>query len=341
MAKKKKKSRLPVIVIALVLVAAIVIGAPYIKEFVSATSNEGDAVVIEIEKGASTEDIGRILKENGLIKSVTIFKIRAKLSEDGSKMNYGTFTLHKGMCIPDIVSALAGTYATRPTVKFTVPEGFSVQQIAERAEELNLCSKQEFLNALSDDYEYDFLKDVPFKDGADYPLQGFLYPETYEFFTDAAAHDIIDKMLAQFEKEIDKMKIPKDRDLYEVITIASMIEREALWDKEMKTISGVIYNRIEKGMRLQIDATVQYAVSKGEYNIERVTYDDLEIKSPYNTYRNEGLPVGPISSVSSIAIEAALNPEDHNYLYYHTDTEKNDGTHIFTETYQEHLATMN
>ncbi len=341
MAKKKKKTRMPVIIIALLLVVAVIIGAPYIKELVSATSTEGEAVVVEIEKGASTEDIAQALKDKGLIKSVTIFKVRAKLSEDGSKLNYGTFNLHKGMCIPDIISTLAGNYATRPTVKFTVPEGFSVQQIAKRAEELELCSKEEFYDALDDSYDYEFLKNVPFKDGADYPLQGFLYPETYEFFADATAHDIINKMLSQFEKEISKFKIPKEQDLYEIITIASMIEREALWDKEMKTISGVIYNRIEKGMKLQIDATVQYAVSKGEYNIERVTYDDLEIKSPYNTYRNEGLPVGPISSVSSIAIEAAINPESHEYLYYHTDTEKNDGTHIFTKTYQEHLATMN
>lgn len=341
MAKKKKKSSLAVIIFTLLLAVALIVAAPYIKEGVSTTSSEGEAVVVEIPKGASTEDIGEVLKENELIKSVTIFKIRAKMSPDGAKMNYGTFNLHRGMCIPDIIETLAGTYATRPTVMFTVPEGFSVQQIAARAEELGLCSKEEFLDALNDDYDYYFLENIPAVDGADYILQGFLYPETYEFFMDSSAHDIIDRMLAQFGKEIKKIKIPKDKSLYEIVTIASLLEREALLDSEMPIIAGVINNRLELGMRLQIDATVQYAVTNGEYNINRVTYDDLEIDSPYNTYKIAGLPAGPVSSVSAVAIKAAVEPVEHDYLYYHTDTEKNDGSHIFTKTYNEHLATMN
>lgn len=341
MAKKKKKSKLAAIIVILVLAIALIIATPYIKELVSVTSIEGEEVVIEIPKGASTEDIGEVLKENELIKSVTIFKIRAKMADNGAKMNYGTFKLNRGMCIPDIIDILAGTYATRATVTFTVPEGFSVQQIALRAEELGLCSKNEFLDALNDDYDYYFLDNIPSQNDTDYRLQGFLYPETYEFFADATAHDVIDKMLGQFEKEIKNIKIPKDKSLYEVITVASLLEREALLESEMPTIAGVIYNRIEKGMRLQIDATVQYAVTEGEYNINRVTYDDLEVNSPYNTYKIAGLPAGPISSVSAVAIRAAVEPDEHNYLYYHTDTKKNDGSHIFTETYNEHLATMN
>lgn len=340
MAKKKKKTRMPIIIIAVVLALLIILGAPYIKELVSTTSVEGEIVTIEIPMGASTEDIGKILKENGLIKSVTVFKVRAKLSDNGSRMNYGTFNLNDGMCIPDIIDALAGTYYTRPTVMFTVPEGFSVQQIASRAEALGICSKADFLAALNDDYSYGFLKDVPYVEGVDYRLQGFLYPETYEFYLDATAHEIIDRMLLQFEKETSGIKIPKGKSLYDVVTVASMLEREALLDSEMSRIAGVIQNRIDKGMRLQVDATVQYAVTKGEYNIKRVTYDDLEIDSPYNTYKKSGLPIGPISSVSVTGIKAAINPEKHEYLYYHTDTEKNDGSHIFTKTYEEHLATQ-
>lgn len=340
MAKKTKKKSKPIIVIAVVLALLIIIGAPYIKELVSTTSTEGEIVKIEIPMGASTEEIGKILKENGLVKSVTVFKVRAKLSDNGSKMNYGTFNLNDGMCIPDIIDALAGTYYKRPTVMFTVPEGFSVQQIASRAEALGICSKSDFLKALEDDYSYGFLKDVPYVDGVHYRLQGFLYPETYEFYMDATAHDIIDRMLSQFEKETKDVKIPKDTTLYEVVTIASMLEREALLDSEMPRIAGVIQNRLEKGMRLQVDAAVQYAVTKGEYNIKRVTYDDLEIDSPYNTYKIPSLPIGPISSVSVTGMKAAINPEKHDYLYYHTDTQKNDGSHIFTKNYDEHLTTQ-
>lgn len=337
---RRKKTRMPIIIAALVIALLIALGAPYIKELVATESVEGDAVIVEIPMGASTEEIGRILKDNELIKSVTIFKVRAKLSDNGKRMNYGTFNLHEGMCIPDIIGALAGTYATRPTIMFTVPEGFSVQQIASRAESLGLCTKNEFLDALDDDYRYGFLKDIPHVDGVDYHLQGFLYPETYEFYVDATAHDIIDKMLNQFEKETKGIKIPKGKSLYEIVVVASMLEREALLDREMPRIAGVIQNRMDKGMRLQVDATVQYAVTKGEYNIKRVTYDDLEINSPYNTYKNAGLPIGPISNVSVTGIKAAIDPEEHDYLYYHTDVEKNDGSHIFTKTYKEHLATQ-
>lgn len=339
MAKRKRKTRLP-IVFAVVVAIILIVSAPYIKEFVASESVDGDIVTIEIPMGASTENIGEILKEKGLIKSVTIFKVRAKLSDNGNRMNYGTFNLHVGMCIPDIINTLAGTYAHRPTVMLTVPEGFSVQQIAARAESLGLCTRAEFLEALTDDYDYAFLKDVPYVEGVHYHLQGFLYPETYEFFLDANAHDVIDKMLGQFEKETKGVKIPEGRSLYEVVTVASMLEREALLDREMPRIAGVIQNRLEKDMRLQVDATVQYAVTKGEYNIKRVTYDDLEIDSPYNTYKNAGLPIGPISNVSVTGMKAALDPEEHGYLYYHTDTVKNDGSHIFTKTYEEHLATQ-
>ncbi|MBQ8003115.1 MAG: endolytic transglycosylase MltG [Clostridia bacterium] len=340
MAKNKRKYNLKIIIAALCLALVLIVGAPYIKELVSTTSVKGNIVTVEIPMGASTEGIGEILKENGLIKSVLIFKVRAKLADNGSKMNYGTFNLNDGMCIPDIINALAGTYATRDTVMFTVPEGFSVQQIAARAESLGLCSKAEFLKALDDKYDYDFIEKIPTYDGVHYRLQGFLYPETYEFFADATAHEVIDKMLSQFEKETKGIKIPDSMTLYEVVTVASLLEREALFDAEMPRIAGVIYNRLDKGMRLQIDASVQYAVSRGEYNINRVTYDDLEINSPYNTYKNAGLPIGPISNVSVEGITAAINPEKHEYLYYHTDTEKNDGSHIFTKTYDEHLATQ-
>ena len=339
MVKKRRGNRLPAITLVLVLIIALVFALPYVREATSTKSQDGDLVTISVPQGASTESIGKILKENELIKSVNIFKLRAHMDDNGARMNYGTFKLHKGMCIPDIIDTLAGTYSYRPTVTFTVPEGFSVQQIAERAEDLGLSEKDDFLEALNDDYDYGFLKNVPEVEGAHYRLQGFLYPETYEFYTDASAHDIIDKMLGQFEKEIKDLKI-KGKDIYEIVTVASLLEREALLDSEMPTIAGVIYNRIEKGMRLQIDATVQYAVTKGEYNINRVTYKDLEIDSPYNTYKIDTLPVGPISSVSINALKAAANPEKHEYLYYHTDTVKNDGSHIFTKTYSEHLSTM-
>ncbi len=336
MAKKKKRRLNPVITIAfLVIIAAIFL--PYIKEMLATTSIDGVSVVVEVPQGASTEQIGEILKEKELIKSVNIFKVRAKLSDNGNKMNYGKFNLHTGMCIPDIIDTLAGQYSYKETVRLTVPEGFSVEQIALRCEEVGLCTRDEFLNALNDTYAINVDK----ADGANYKLQGFLYPETYEFYTDATAHDIIDKMINQFKKEWDKANIKSDKSMEELVTIASLIEREALLDSEMPTISGVIYNRLEKGQRLEIDASVQYVVSEGLYDVTRILYRHLEVDSPYNTYRIEALPVGPICNPSMGAIIAAANPQEHDYYYYHTDTVKNDGSHIFTKTFEEHKATMN
>lgn len=337
--KKKKKSRLPLIIFIFLVIVGIAFLFPLVAEYTDTTSEYDEAVTITIPQGASSDAIGEILKENDIIRSVNVFKLKAKLSPEGSRMNYGTFTLYKGMCIDDIIKTLSGTYTYRETVRFTVPEGFSVQQIAARAEDLGICSKSEFLAALTDDYDYSFLKGIDFS-GEDYPLQGFLYPETYEFFADSKPHDIIDKMLSQFEKATKDIKLPAGDKLHEVIVVASLLEREALLSAEMPTIAGVIYNRIDQGMRLQVDACVQYAVSEGDYNLDRILYRHLEIDSPYNTYKITGLPIGAICNPSATAVKAALNPEKHDYLYYHTDTEKNDGSHIFTKTYREHIATQ-
>lgn len=338
MARRRRKTRLPQIIGVLVVIIMLIVAMPYINELTDNSSKEGEAVVIVVPEGASTDAIGRILKENGLIKSVNIFKLRAHLSDNGTRMNYGTFSLHKGMCIKDIIDTLAGQYSYRPTVTLTVPEGFSVEQIAVRCEEIGICSEKEFYDAMDDDYDYWFLKSIPDDKDIKCVLQGFLYPETYEFYLDATAHEVIDRMLAQFEKEISGVNMGNDA--FRVVTIASILEREALLDSEMPMIAGVINNRLEKGMRLQVDACVQYAVSDGYYNVNRITYDDLEINSPYNTYRIAALPAGPICNPSITAIKAALNPKRHDYLYYHTDTQKNDGSHIFTKTYDEHLSTQ-
>lgn len=333
---KKKKSCLPKVVAVIILITVIIFAVPFIIEFTDSTSTFGDAVEVVIPQGATGEDIAAALKEKELINSELVFKIKVKLSDKGTKMNYGTFTLYDGMCIDDIISTLAGTYSYKETVRLTIPEGYSVEQIAVRCEELGLCTKAEFLEAANGDFGLN----LPASQGVKYKLQGYLYPETYEFYKDATAHEIIERLIAQFQKEMKDANIKSDKSMHEILTIASLIEREALLDSEMRTISGVIYNRLEKGMRLQVDAAVQYAVSDGYYNVNRITYSDLEIDSPYNTYKVDALPAGPICNPGIEAIKAACNPEKHSYLYYHTDTKKNDGSHIFTKTYEEHLQTQ-
>lgn len=339
MEKKRKVKVVPLIGCAVII--ALVFIAPYISELTRNTSKSGTDVTVTIEQGSSTERIAEVLKENKLIKSEMIFRLRAKMSGKAAEMNYGTFNLNTGMCIPDIIDTLANTAYRKGTVMFTVPEGYSLEQTAKRAAETFSFSEDDFYNALSDDYDYEFIKSIPEKEGVKYRLQGFLFPNTYEFFADATAHDVIDTLLSQFEREIGEIKGYGNLSFYDVITLASLVEREAKLDEERPLIASVIYNRLNDGMKLQIDASVAYALTNGEYDKESLLYSDLETDSPYNTYKVAGLPAGPICSPGLSSINAAYAPAESEYLFYHTDTEKNDGSHIFTKTYEEHRDTMN
>ncbi len=344
MRKKRKKGFLVFIVFVILLIVAALYVAPLVIEYTDTTSEDGKEVIVEIPKGASSEDIAQILKEKGLIKSPLVFKLKAKQSENGSKMNYGTFVLHEGWCIDKIIDKLAENFSYEETVIFSVPEGFSVEQIAARAENLGFCTKAEFLQALDENYDYDFVKSIPDNPDAIYRLQGYLYPKTYEFYKDATAHEIIDKMLFQFEKEMTALSQNGSKNLHEMVIIASMIERECLLDSELKKISGVIHNRLDPNKNaetptLGIDACAQYIVTEGMYDVNVITGKDVDVDSPYNTRKVPGLPPGPICNVSFKALDAAYNPEIHDYLFYHTDNDKKDGSHIFTKTYKEHLAT--
>lgn len=294
-------------------------------------------VTVTIPEGSSSPKIAEILKENDVIESKYLFLLRHKLSKYSGKLQYGTFEFNTNDSLGKILETLATQGAKKSTVTLTVPEGYSVERIKARVVEIGLCTDSEFEAALRKDYDYPFLKSVPQNPNIKYRLQGFLYPSTYEFYSDATAETVIKTMLDEFQKQTKDLNVA---DFYTTITCASLIEREAKLDNEREIISGVIHNRIKENMLLQIDASVVYTISDGMYNVERVLYRDLEINSPYNTYKYTGLPVGPICSPGIKSIKAAIAPANHNYLYYHTDTTKNDGSHIFTETFEEHQNSM-
>ena len=297
------------------------------------------SVSISVPEGANSIEISEILKENGLIKSKSYFLARLYLSPYRGKLRYGTFKLDKNSFLNEIFERLSKDGAKKDTVSVTIPEGYSVEMIEDRLCELGLCTKAEFELALSEKYDYDFLASIPHSKDIKYTLQGFLYPETYEFYSNASAKTVIDTMLREFEKKVMPLGIAKD-DIFGIVTKASLIEREAKLDSERAVIAGVIENRLKKNMRLQIDATVAYAVSDGRYTQSRIYRKDLKVNSKYNTYKISGLPIGPICCPSLKSIAAAKNPSSHKYLYYHTDTVKNDGSHIFTENFAEHTGTM-
>ena len=220
--------------------------------------------------------------------------------------------------------------------RVTIPEGFTVPQIGERLIEAELTDEAGWQEALTSSYQRAYLTDVP--DDVRDPLEGYLFPDTYSFEDYTTASDLIDRMLDRFETVWDTVNdgtARTDYSMQEVVTIASLIERECQVDSEMATISGVIYNRLNREMPLQIDATVLYAL--GEHK-DIVTYADLEIDSPYNTYAVPGLPPGPIACPGEKALYAALHPEQHEYLYY---VATGDGSHEFSTNFNDHLTAQN
>ena len=339
--KISKKFKFILIAISTIILCVLLFFSPYISEYFSTASTYGEAVTFKVPSGATASDVASKLEADGFIKSKYTFIIKYRLNPGVYKNIYqGTFYLNKGMCLNDIMKVLLLTPPESETFTFTVPEGYSIEMIAAKCEEMNICTEEEFISAVAEgSYNYEFLSQIP-EGNYKYKLEGFLFPSTYEFFEDATPYDIVNKMLAAFEAEYKKNFSSYDN-LFENMIIASMVEREAVLDSERATIAGVIKNRLKEPMMLQIDATVVYAKSNGRYDMTEVLYEDLKVDSPYNLYKYEGLTPGPICSPGIKSIVAAVKPESHKWLYYHTDEKKKDGSHIFTQTYNEHLSTMN
>lgn len=325
----------------IVLVVALVIGIlsfTFMNHLMNPPTEElemsGQTVTITIPEGAGTEDIAKILKENKLIGSVLGFKLTSKLEGFDGTYKQGTYEVDTGLTKRQIMELLqSGKVAA--DLKITIPEGYTVKQIAEKAAETGICTAEEFISECNNGtFDYDFLKDLPDRE---YKLEGYLFPDTYFLHESMTAHDIIDAMLARFDQmytdEYQKAVEKSGHTLDEIVTVASMVEKEIKLPEERATAAGVMYNRLRDGITLGIDATVLYAVGKTSGEL---TQDDLNIDSPYNTRKNYGLPLGPISNPGESSFKAALYPEEHNYLYYVVEAVGKDN-HVYCETYDEFL----
>ena len=332
---KNKKS-----IVKLCISAAVIIAAIWVITAVINPNGLKETKTVTINQGLSTSSIADVLKNEKVISSKLFFLLKVNFSEYRGRLKYGSFEFSPEDGYDEVIEKIATGGAKRESVSVTVPEGYSAERIIALLAENGFGSEADIKNAMNDEYDYEFLKKINPPKECKYRLQGFLFPSTYEFYKDSKPHDIIDKMLAEFEKQYKTLNSSYDK-LFEVITKASMIERESKTDSDRAKIAGVIENRLAAGMKLQIDATVVYAISDGMYNVNRVYYKDLEVDSPYNTYKYSGLPVGPIASPGLKSIEAALHPEKHEYLYYRTDSTKNDGSHVFSKDFEEHKAASN
>lgn len=270
------------------------------------------------------------LKENGIIEFKLVFRLFSLFSNAEEKMAPGTYQLDTDMDYRAIVTNLGSNSASRQMVTVTIPEGFTVDQIFQRLEENGVSTVEKLQDmAANHDYAFSFLQEIPLGDY--HRLEGYLFPDTYEFYMGEDPKLAINKMLVNFDRRFtDEMRAEvqeKGYSVRDIVIIASMIERETDGN-DRATISSVIYNRLNNpnaGTQgyLQIDATLVYALGR------TITSEDYTANTPYNTYTNKGLPPGPISNPGMASIQAAMDPENTSYYYYALGS---DGTHSFFKT---------
>ena len=293
---------------------------------------DGRTCVITVENGMTAADIANMLHKEKLIKRPESFRLEARFMGLEGKLQAGKYEIEAGKSNSEIIDILARGQVK--TVSFTVPEGYTVNKIAAKLAAEGLGDAEKFKEAARNYTPYKYMEtnnpDVIYK------AEGFIYPSTYLFTDGMTEKDMLAVMVKEFNTQINHEKIgdaaeEADMQLRDIVTIASMVELEAVFKEEQPRIAGVFLRRLQIYMPIQSDTTIQYILGAQK---EEITFADTEIQNPYNTYVNAGLPPGPIGSPSLDAIKAVLNPEQTDYLYFVADK---DGHHRFTRTYEEHL----
>ncbi|MGL5615629.1 MAG: endolytic transglycosylase MltG [Sarcina sp.] len=326
------------IIIILVTLVVIIIGF-FSYKYISVTKNPFNGtseknISLTISQGESFYSVLDKLKTEGILKSPLITKIYLKLHSFNGSIKPGEYEIPIDSTLEKFVSMVEN--GDTANYRVTFPEGYTVEQIAEKLSEMGIVNKEEFLTAVKN---YPLPSFIKANSERRYNLEGFLYPDTYEIPRNYDSNQIITMMLNRFKEVM--LKVQKDTgvnipesDYEKYVNIAAMIEREASSNENRALVSSVIYNRLKIGMPLQIDATVLYALGEHK-NI--VTYKDLEVKSPYNTYEVKGLPVGPICNPGIESLIAAVKPATTDYIYYILTPDHS----YFTNNYQDFLKKKN
>ncbi len=323
------------LILLMMLLISLITGCASILEKYNSPVDPADTstVIYTVPSGATTTSIGKELAELGIIQNANAFKAKAKQMEVDGQMKAGDYMLSKSMSVEEIITKLVNGDVYIETFTFTIPEGYEVRQIVDKLESEGLINREKFLDALQNaPFDYAFLEGVD----RSYLLEGYLFPDTYTLKTGATEIQIIDRMLERFNEIFTDEYYARAKELDmtvdQVVTLASIIEREAKVEEEFPIVSSVFHNRIDIGMMLQSCATVQFVLKERK---DVLSFDDIAIDSPYNTYINAGLTPSPIASPGELAIHSALYPADTNYLYFVTK-ETNDGSHYFNETLEGH-----
>jgi UPF0755 protein len=343
-AKKVRKAVLWVLSILFVLFVGLALGLYiYIHSALSPVDEENKKeIIVSVPTGSTVSTIAHTLEDKDLIKNATVFRYYAKFS-NLNDFQAGNYEFTKAMSPKEMINRLQeGKVSNKATVKITVPEGRQLDEISTLISKETKFSKEEieqkledkaFINNMKKKYP-DLVTSEIDNSKIKHPLEGYLYPATYSFYKkDVPLEEILEAMIektnnviAPYQPEIKKQKTT----VHKILTMASLVEEEATDQTDRKKIASVFYNRLEKGMRLQTDPTVLYSLGSHK---DRVLYKDLEVDSPYNTYKVKGLTPGPIASAGKESIEAALSPEQTDYVYF-LATES--GEVIFTKTLEEH-----
>ena len=371
--KKKRQNKVArnivLTVLFIVLIGVGVTGFVGYNYFSSALkpidANSTEYVTVEIPAGSSSKEIGEILEKNGLIKNAQVFNLYSKIRSYGNYQS-GYYNLQKSMDLDSIAKQLqeGGTETPQPPVlgKITIPEGYTLEQIAEtvtanaaatsKKNAKTPFNKEDFLNKVQDE---DFiakmlakypqlLATLPGKDsGVKYRLEGYLFPATYEYGKETTVEELIDQMLAAMNTNLSQYYSTiesKNLTVNEVLTLASLVEKEGSTDQDRKDIASVFYNRLNQAMPLQSNIALLYAQGKlgKKTTLKEDAEIDTNIDSPYNVYKNQGLMPGPVDSPSLSALEATINPSKTDYLYFVANVET--GVVYFANTYEEHAKNV-
>ena len=287
---------------------------------------EGE-VVIEVTQGQTVAEVGRELKKQDVIASVDAFLVAANANPESSSMQPGFYQLQRKMPAGEALALLLSP-ESRVQAKVVLPEGLRLDETLKRLAESTELPLADYRAALKD------ARDLGLPRYAKRNAEGFLYPATYDVPPDANAREVLEQLFASYARAAEATGVERtQRPAYDIVIIASLVEAEARLPEDFGRVARVVYNRLEIGMPLQFDSTVNYALDADK---ELVTFEDLEADSPYNTYQNTGLPPGPINSPGERALDAAVNPPDGNWLYFVTVNPET-GETKFTNDYQEFL----
>ncbi|EOU1752162.1 endolytic transglycosylase MltG [Clostridium perfringens] len=334
---KRLKNSKSMVLISIFIILLVINLAVFVVKYNSIKrsplqSNKAD-IIFKVKEGESLNGLFERLNNENVLRSSFFSKIYIKFNNVEESIKPGTYTVNSDISFNDFLSVL--TDGKVSDYKVTFPEGYTVEDIAKKLEESKVCTKDEFLKVVK---EYPLPSYIKPNNERKYELEGFLFPDTYAIPKGTTPKQIIEMMLNRFEGVISEIQselgitIPKEE--YEkYVIVASMVEKEARDDSERAEIASVIYNRLQKGMPLQIDATVLYAL--GEHK-DTVLYKDLKVDSPYNTYKIKGLPVGPICNPGKPSLLAAIKPAKTDYIYYLLNPSNN--KHYFTNNYEDFLA---